>query len=88
MIFFKVIVVVSIIIKKCVIVIVSIIHFLSIVPSSAYSILLCYFTYFLLFLVYGLQVREQSASVGGKLLSGREGKGEVMSLIVAFKGGS
>ena len=34
-IFFKVIVVVSIIRKKCVIVIVSIIHFLSIAPSSA-----------------------------------------------------
>ena len=68
MIFFKVIVVVSIIIKKCVIVIVSIIHFLSIVPSSAYSILLCYFTYFLLFLVYGLQVREQSAVRGRKII--------------------
>ena len=27
-------------------------------------------------------------SMGGKLLSGREGKGEVMSLEVAFKGGS
>ena len=27
-------------------------------------------------------------SVRGKLLSGREGKGEVMSLEVAFKGGS
>ena len=27
-------------------------------------------------------------SVGGKLLSGREGKGEVMSLEVEFKGGS
>ena len=26
-------------------------------------------------------------SMGGKLLSGREGKGEVMSLEVAFKGG-
>ena len=37
MIFFKVIVVVSIIRKKCVIVIVSIIHFSSIVPSSAYN---------------------------------------------------
>ena len=36
MIFFKVIVVVSIIRKKCVIVIVSIIHFSSIVPSSGY----------------------------------------------------
>ena len=36
MIFFKVIVVVSIIRKNCVIVIVSIIHFTSIVPSSAY----------------------------------------------------
>ena len=36
MIFFKVIVVVSIIRKKCVIVIVSIIHFSSIVPSSEY----------------------------------------------------
>ena len=76
MIFFKVIVVVSIIIKKCVIVIVSIIHFLSIVPSSAYSILLCYFTYFLLFLVYGLQVREQSAFRGRKIIEweGRQGR--------------
>ena len=37
-IFFKVIVFVSIIRKKCVIVIVSIIHFLSIVPSSAYRV--------------------------------------------------
>ena len=37
-IFFKVIVVVSIIRKKCVIVIVSIIHFLSIVPSSDYRL--------------------------------------------------
>ena len=36
MIFLKAIVVVSIIRKKCVIVIVSIIHFLSIVPSSDY----------------------------------------------------
>ena len=88
MIFFKVIVVVSIIIKKCVIVIVSIIHFLSIVPSSAYSILLCYFTYFLLFLVMDCKYVSNRPSVGGKLLSGREGKGEVMSLEVAFKGGS
>ena len=43
--FFKVIVVVSIIRKKCVIVIVSIIHFSSIVPSSAYGmwvLLTCY----------------------------------------------
>ena len=86
MIFFKVIVVVSIIIKKCVIVIVSIIHFLSIVPSSAYSILLCYFTYFFWFM--DCKYVSNRPSVGGKLLSGREGKGEVMSLEVAFKGGS
>ena len=45
-------------------------------------------TYFLLFLVYGLQVLEQSAVRGRELLSGREGKGEVISLKVAFKGGS
>ena len=44
MIFFKVIVVVSIIRKKCVIVIVSIIHFLSIVHSSDYNTKIIYTT--------------------------------------------
>ena len=40
-----------------------------------------YIYIYLLFLVYGLQVLEQSA------VRGRKGKGEVMSLEVAFKGG-
>ena len=33
-------------------------------------------------------VREQSAVRGRELLSGREGRGEVISLKVVFKGGS
>ena len=45
------------------------------------------FTLFL-FGLWTASVREQSAVRGRELLIGREGKGEVISLKVAFKGGS
>ena len=46
---------------------------------------------YLLFTFFGLLTaseREQSAVRGRELLSGKEGKGEVISLKVALKGGS
>ena len=53
---------------------------------------LLYLLYFLLFLVYGLHQcvsnRPSDGVRGRELLSGREGKGEIISLNVAFKGGS
>ena len=42
--------------------------------------------YFLLFMDSKCVINRPS--VGGILLSGREGKGELMSIEVAFKGGS
>ena len=50
-----------------------------------------YYLLILLVTFFGLMtasVREQSVVRGRELLSGREGKGEVISLKVAFKGGS
>ena len=41
-----------------------------------------------LLLLFFASVREQSAVRGRELLSGREGKGDVISLKVPFKGGS
>ena len=40
------------------------------------------------FILWTASVREQSAIRGRELLNGREGKGEIISLKVAFKGGS
>ena len=48
------------------------------------------FPFYLLtfFVLWTASVREESAVHGRKLLSGREGNGEIISLKVAFKGGS
>ena len=44
--------------------------------------------YITFFGLWTASVRKQSAIRGRELLSGREGKGEVISFKVAFKGGS
>ena len=55
------------------------------------SYIYCIVSYLLTFTFIGLwtaSVREQSAIRGRELLSGREGKAEIISLKVSFKGGS
>ena len=50
---------------------------------------MCIILYLLTFVgLLTASVREQSAVRGRELLSGREGKGEIISIKVAFKGGS
>ena len=52
-----------------------------------YYIVPIYFTFYF-FWFMDCKCVSNRPSEGGKLLNGREGKGEVMSLEVAFKGGS